>query len=210
MKFFLLIILFLISLTATGSTGFKLDTVMVDCTNSDTCNQRKVRFGNLVGEYRSLVHLKETLRILANDGGYQSFRYELLKEEKKFTLNIFIKIKPLIKTINIGAIDRNINIDPSRLLTIKEGDYFEEYKLQENLETLKQRLEAMGYPHNSHSLTLSEENHLINITLAITLGKPRIFKKIKTNTTSPFIEKYLKDKFVVYYDQPFEFTKFKL
>jgi hypothetical protein len=59
-------------------------------------------------------------------------------------------------------------------------------------------------------LLVTEKGTKIIISLAITLGKPRIFKSVRTNSTSKFIKEYLKKKFIPYYDKPFDPTKFKL
>ena len=210
MNFLISLLLLLISLPAWSAGEITLSTVNVECTNSEDCPQRKTRYSNLVGEYRSLLHLKETLKILASDGGYQSFSYDLLTEAQQTILNIKIKIKPVISEINIGYTDRNLSVDPSQLLTVKEGEFFENHKLKESIDGLQKRLESLGYPHNTHELFVTEKGTKIIISLAITLGKPRIFKSVRTNSSSSFIKDYLKKKFIPYYDKPFDPTKFKL
>lgn len=210
MNFLFSLFLFLISFTALAAGEITLNTVNVECSNSEDCGQRKIRFSNLVGEYRSLLHLKETLKILASDGGYQSFSYDLLSEADQTILNIRIKIKSMISEINIGYTDRNLEVDPSQLLTVKEGEFFENNKLRESIDGLQKRLESLGYPHNTHELFVTEKGTKIIISLAITLGKPRIFKSVRTNSNSIYIKEYLKKKFIPFYDKPFDPTKFKL
>ena len=109
--------------------SFQLSNIEVECSVSDYCAARKQRYLNLTGDYRSLVHLKETLRIMASDGGYESLSYDVIKMDETYKLLIKMKLKPTIKEINIGTIDRNMNMDPSLLLTIKEGDFFETQRL---------------------------------------------------------------------------------
>src|SRR5690606_15578428 len=130
----LILILLLSSLLSFASTNFTLSEVTVDCPPSDTCTQRRSRFNNLMGDYRSLLHLKETLRVMASDGGYQNLSYELHKDGEKLSLRINFKLKPLIKELNIGFTDRNIEHDPLQLFTLREGEFFESQKLESSME----------------------------------------------------------------------------
>jgi outer membrane protein insertion porin family len=206
----MIILLLLTSLLSFANSEFTLTKVAVDCPKSAACTQRSNRFNNLVGEYRSLIHLKDTLRVMASDGGYQTFSYELSQEEGKYRLDIRFKLKPTIKEINIGFTDRNMEFDPAQLISLKEGDFFEVQKLKENEEALKGKLEGMGFPHNSYRFEVTERNGSVSVNLVITLGEPRIFKSISSDTKSDFIRQYLVKKFYNLYNKPFDVTKFKL
>lgn len=204
-----LLILILNSMLVFASTNFSLSKIKVDCPPSDTCTQRTARFNNLLGDYRSLVHLKDTLRVMASDGGYQTFTYELVEEEGKYSLSIKFNLKPVIKEINIGFTDRNIEYDPIQLLNVREGEFFESQKLNATLDGLKTRLEGFGFPENSHSYEVIEKDEKVYINVVITLGKPRIFKTISTNSQSQYVREHLKNKFLNLYNKPFDVVKFK-
>jgi outer membrane protein insertion porin family len=207
---FILVLLSLYSLQLYASSLFNLSEVEVECNLSELCSARKIRYRNLVGEYRSLLHLKETLRILATDGGYETLSYEILKADENYKLVVKMSIKPKIDIINIGTIDRNMDMDPAQLLTIKEGDFFEAQNLKSDLSSLQKRLDAMGYPNNTHQMTVNRKDDKVAVNLVLTLGAPRVFKKIKTNSTSIYINDFLQKKFNTFYNKPFEYTKFKL
>lgn len=209
MKLVLFFLLILISSFAMAQ-GLVLDQVNVDCMKSENCTERKNRFATLVGEYRSLVHMKDTLRVMASDGGYQSFTYELTETEGKYALNIRFQLKPTIKEINIGFTDRNIEYDPSQLVSMKEGDFFEIQKLKDNMDGLQKKLESLGFPKNTHTYEVKEKGNKVIINVVITLGQPRIFKNIRSNSQSRYVKNYLVKKFYNLYNKPFEMTKFKL
>lgn len=209
MKFLILTLLIFLSALA-HSAPLILSEVVINCPASASCDQRKVRFNNLEGEYRSVLHLKDTMKIVASDGGYQSFSYELLQENQKHKLVINFTLKPIIQDVQIGFTDRNLNSDPRQLINLKEGEFFEEQKFKDNLQSLTRRLESIGYPKNSHSYEVIQKNDKVRIELAITLGKPIIFKKIKTDTASSFVNSYLTKKFNNLYNRPFDLSKFKL
>jgi outer membrane protein insertion porin family len=205
-----LLLLVLSILSAFAVTDFNLQDVVVTCPESVACDQRTARFKSLIGEYRSLVHLKDTLRVLASDGGYQSFTYELNEVDKVYSLNINFKLKPIISQINIGFTDRNIEYDPLQLITIREGDFFETQKLRDSMFGLETKLESMGFPNNSHSYEVIEKNNQVSVNIVVTVGKPRIFKNIKSDSKSSYVRGYLRRKFLNLYNKPFDVNRFKV
>lgn len=193
-----------------ASTAFHLDEVSVDCKASVSCEQRRARFKGLAGDYRSLVHLKDTLRVMASDGGYQTFTYQLDKTGDRYKLLIHFNLKPIIRDINVDFTDRNIEANPNQLISMREGDFFETQKLKESIDGLQQRLEGYGFPNNSHSFEVIEKDNTVDVNIIITLGEPRIFKKVKSDTNSKFIQTFLHRKFLDFYNKPFDINNFKI
>lgn len=209
MKFFLSILILFFSLGCFAQT-LVVDNVIVDCSGPEICEQRKPRYSTVAGEYRSLVHLKDTLRVLASDGGYQNFSYKLVKEKSKNNLYIKFTLKALVKEINVSFTDQNVDIDPALLLSIREGEFYEDQKIEEDLQHLQTKLENLGYPDNYHQVEIADKNGQKIIKVVITLGKPRIFKTLKSNATSKYVKDHLKKKFLSFYNRPFDQTRFKL
>ncbi len=207
MKWFILIILFM---TKAYAADLKVTVVNVVCAASERCEERKQRFQNLVGDYRSLVHLKETLKVMASDGGYQTFSYNILSGVEGHSININLELKPIVKEINIGFTDRNLDSDPSQLTTLKEGEAFEIHKVQESIELMQNRLESTGYPDNKVQYEVIESGSQVRVNFVITLGEPRMFKGVSTNARSKFIKPYLERKFINFYNKPYDFNRFKL
>ncbi len=209
MKLISLLFLLMVSFAALAE-GFELNDVLVVCLESRECQWREQRFNNLVGKYRSLVHLKDTLKLVATDGGYKAFSYRLTKSEDKYHLTINIEIKPTIKEINIGFTDQSYSGDPMALFPLKEGQFFEELKFLDGVKVLREKFEQSGYPRaevvQEHKLVKDE----IFIFLKVTLNKPRVFIKVLPQTKSLFINQFLKDKLIPFYKKPFEINIFKL
>jgi outer membrane protein insertion porin family len=147
---------------------------------------------------------------MASDGGYKSFVYEILEKDDKYILDIKLQMKPMIEEISVGTIDRNIDTDLLQFFTVKEGDFFEPHRLKENIIVIEKRLETMGYPFNKNNLEIIEKDNKVSISVAITLGQPRIFLKVKTDSDSTFLREFLTNKFLHLYKKPFDSTKFKL
>jgi outer membrane protein insertion porin family len=209
MKLFLLPFFILIHLSSIRAEVFNLASVEVTCHGSDGCETRRQRFTNLKGEFRSLVHLKDTLKLLASDGGYKDISYQLYKTNKDYIIKVNLQIKPVIETIDIGFTDRNIEIDPLNLISLREGDFFDEQRLELDTSGLKSKLESYGFPQSSFDLKVVELNNKVKVGLSITLGKPVLFKKINIQSRSSFIKDYLKRKFNTFYNKPYDKNKFK-
>lgn len=207
MKWFILFLLFIANAAA---ATFKVTEVVVNCAESDPCTERKARFSNLAGDYRSLVHLKDTLRVMASDGGYRMFTYDIYREGENNSLHIDFELKPLIKEVNIGFTDRNLEADPLQLVTVKEGEAFEIQKLEESITGMKQKLEALGYPDNKIEYSFVERGTEVSISAVVTLGAPRIFKNINSDARSAFLKPFIQRKFVHLYNKPFDFNRFKV
>ncbi len=208
MKFIFLLALFFIG--SAFAASFPVSIVKVNCEASERCVDRRNRFENLVGEYRSLIHLKDTLKIMASDGGYRSFSYVINRIDASNELVIDLELKPIIKEINVGFTDKNLEADAVQLMTIKEGEAFEIQRLQESIAYLQKRLEGLGYPDNKVEYDVNESVSEVKINTVVTLGEARIFKGTRSNATSPFVRDYLERKFVYLYNKPFDFTRFKL
>ena len=193
-----------------AASSFNLEEVLVECKKSIPCDQRVTRFKGLVGEYRSLVHLKDTLRVMASDGGYQSFVYRLEENEDKHTLYINFKLKPLINDVKLVFKDSKFSMDSFQLISLREGEFFEIQKLKESLVGLKERLESLGYPQNTHEYEVIEKKDKVNIFINVDLGAPRILKNITSDSKSIFVRNYLKRKFLNLYKKPFDLNTFKI
>ncbi len=200
----------LIFMSHAFAADFVVNEISVNCPASARCTERKGRFSNLAGTYRSLVHLKDTLRVMASDGGYRSFTYELFEMESSHTLKIDFELKPLISEVNVGFTDRNFEADPLQLMSVKEGEAFEIQKLEESISGMKGRLESLGYPDNKVEYSFQETGSEVKITAIVTLGLPRIFKGVRTNSKSRFVGPYLRRKFINFYNKPFDFNRFKI
>ena len=187
-----------------------VDTVKVECSDSQACKDRKIKFTGLAGEYRSLVHLKDTIRLMATDGGYRSFSYELDEVDGKNNLVVRFRLKPIIQDISVGFVDRNLQSDPNQLVGIREGDYYEEDKLKLSVQDIPKKLEAFGYPFSTYEYQMVEKEDKVDINIAITLNDPIIFKGVSSDAKSEFVKDFLVNKFTKFYDTPFEVNKYKL
>lgn len=203
-------IVLLILTTSIWASSFSLDRVTVECGKSIICKQKTMRFKSMAGDYRSMVHLRDTLRLMASDGGYQSFTYKLEIHDSKHHLHLNFKLKPLVKEINVGLVDRNLEMNPVQLLDMKEGDFFEQQKLNHEMELVKNKLDSMGYPSSQIEYKLKEKDEKVYLTFYLTLGEPRIFKSIKPEANSFFVRDYLKKKFLALYNKPYDANTLKI
>lgn len=204
--FIALLFLFCIPVFA---ASFDLNNVLVICKESPECKFREQRFNNLVGHYRSIVHLKDTLKLVATDGGYKSFTYTLTQIGNDYTLTVSIQLKHIVEEVNIGFVDQSYQGDAYAFFPLKEGQFFEELKYEEGIRQLREKLEQSGYPRATVKERYVVKNDKILIYLEVTLGKPRVFVKIIPQTKSAFVKQFIKDKMIPLYKKPFEINTFK-
>lgn len=206
----LLIFFLLLAFNTYATDKLIISDVDVNCSQSDECKQRTSRFKTLAGDYRSLVHLKDSLKVMASDGGYQSFNYAVQEENQKFKLNISFRLKPIIREIQFVFSEKEFEKDYTQLVSLKEGEYFEPQKLKENSELLYKKLDSMGFPSNTHTANVIEQGDQVKISFVVNLGEPRKFKKTQTNTKSFFLKDYFNRKFLHLYNKPFDLNQFKI
>ncbi len=209
LRLLLIIYIYLLALPIRAAE-FTLSEVNVTCNASISCTQRTARFKGLVGEYRSVAHLRDTLRVMASDGGYQTFTYSLTESDNVHTLDVRFRLKPIIREISVGFTDRIIEYDPLQLVAIREGDFFEPQKLSESLVGLRSKLQDLGFPEGHHTYEVIERGERVDVNIVVTLGAPRIFKSIRSDSDSSFVRKYLRRKFLNLYNRPFDANRFKI
>jgi outer membrane protein insertion porin family len=209
MNFLFLIFLFFFSNGWAVQDKIYLSKVNIECEKTDLVKQRKKKFGNLVGDYRNLVHLKDTIKILSADGGYKYFEYRVVKDSDSYELNIKFEMKPIIRKIKFSFKKDIINADAGDILSFKEGDFYQPFEVEQALGSLKKRIDSLGFPDNQTTYALNFNNDGVDIDINVESGKPIIFKKIRSNTKSLFITSFLTKKFYNLYNKPFDFTKFK-
>lgn len=199
----LFLLTFLISFSA---WAYQIDGVEVNCSPIKICQFRKKQFQTLKGDYRSYLHFKENLKILASDGGYKSFVFEVNKQK----LKIDFELKPIIRSLGIIFPGSDLDVDPYDVVKFKEGDFFEPSLLAESKQAFAQKLDALGYPDNSVEIKVIDKNEVVDIAVTISLDKPRVYKSLTTTSKSVFVNEFLKRKFVHFYNEPFDYNKYRL
>lgn len=187
--------------------AYQIDGVEVNCQPLKTCESRKKQFNALKGQYRSLLHFRENIKIIASDGGYKSFSYEV---DKNNHLKIHFELKPLIKSVGIIFPGSALNVDPYDVVKFKEGDFFEPTSLTESKLAFDQKLDSLGYPDHQVDIKVIDQQEFVEISVVITLDEPRIYKGISSNSKSEFVKKFLTRKFLHLYHEPFDYNKFRL
>jgi len=175
------------------------------------CADRVTRFKSLRGTYRNFAHLKENLKVLASDGGYQNFSYRISEiTPGHLNLDVIIILKPIIKEIKVKSDGFFKNMDQLNILSLREGDYFDEDKLSDETRQIKEKLELIGFPMASVSSKIKNNSDGISLEFKVVLGQPRIFKSVTIDSNSKFLRKFIRQKFSSLYNKPFDYNRFKL
>lgn len=202
-----MIALLLATIFSFSAWAYQIDKVEVDCSPAKYCQSRKKQFMTLKGEYRSYFHFRESIKVLANDGGYKSFSYEIDDHQK---LSIHFSMKPIVKSVGIIYPGSALDVDPYDVVKFKEGDFFEPSLLGETKEAFQKKLESLGYPEHEIEIDVNDKNDEVEIGVKIVLDKPRTFQKINSTANSKFVKQFLERKFNKFYHQPFDYNKFRI
>ena len=201
-------ILFLLTfLFSFSAWAYQIDGVEVNCSPIKLCQLRKKQFETLKGNYRSYLHFKESIKVLASDGGYKSFFYEIDKN-KKLTINF--ELKPVIKSVGIIYPGSALDVDPYDVIKFKEGDFFEPSLLPETQLAFSQKLESLGYPDHKVDIKVIDNKETVDISIVVSLENPLVYNSLSTTSRSEFVDKFIKRKFVSRYNQPFDYNKYRL
>lgn len=202
-----MILVFLTFLFSFSAWAYQIDGVEVNCSPIKICQLRKKQFETLKGQYRSYLHFRESIKVIASDGGYKSFYYEI-DENKKLTINF--ELKPIIKSVGIIFPGSALDVDPYDVVKFKEGDFFEPALLTETQQAFAQKLESLGYPDHRVELSVVDKKEVVEISIIINLENPLIYKGVTSSSRSKFVNDYIRRKFVSLYNQPFDYNKYRL
>lgn len=202
-----MIALLLASIFSFSAWAYHIDKVEVECSPIKYCQSRKKQFTTLKGEYRSYFHFRESIKVLANDGGYKSFSYEIDENQK---LSINFSLKPIVKSVGIIYPGSALDVDPYDVVKFKEGDYFEPSHLGETKAAFQKKLESLGYPEHEIEIDVNDKDDEVEIGVKIILDEPRIFQKINSTAKSKFVKRFLERKFNKFYHRPFDYNKFRI
>jgi outer membrane protein insertion porin family len=179
--------------------------------DSPEYKSRTKKFQNLKGSYRNFVHLRDTIKILASDGGYNYFDYSVEDlQGVGFVLNLDFQLSPIISNINFISSKKDFDTDQFvDLFSIKQGHFYRPERFNIEIGQLQKKIQDIGYPGNKIIFSLKNKKNYVDIDIKIELGKPLLFKGIKPNSNSLFINTFLKKKFLHLYNLPFHYTEFK-
>ncbi len=211
MKFFLITFLTLINIAWGQTDNVVITKVICHYPESklEIYRSRKKKFQNLKGTFRNLVHLKSTMKIIASDGGYKFFNYQLTEKDGEKYLLLNFELKPIIRDIKISSKRVHIEEDLLESINIRKNYFFDATSIDAQILLLKKKIDGMGFPYSQIILEKDVFNDSVDLRIKVNEGNPRIFKKINVVTDSYFVRKFLENKFISLYNQPFDFTKFK-
>jgi outer membrane protein insertion porin family len=204
MKILLLLICFFVNL----AQAYELSNVNLKCTGSELCVEKKSQFLRLIGYYRSETHLRNTIKILASEGGYDYFEYEILRNDTILELNLNISVKPKIKSFEVIYLEsKNF---PDLPVGLHADDIHDQTKMIEEIFKLKQLLVGKGYPNVviEPEEKFSDDDQ-VDLTLLVKLNKPISISNFKIRAQSVVLQDYLKGKLIELENKPMDMQLFR-
>lgn len=158
-------------------------------------------------EFLYLIGIKENKKIdqeQINEGLKRVFLKDIFQDIKveyeNGTVKIYVKEKPVIKTIQIEG---NKNFSEKffkKLLSFKKGDRIKDVQLKKSKSTVENELKNRGFVNSKVEITKKCNDKYCDITIYINEGEPLIIKNIKWEGTD---DEYIKNLMPIEINSPF-------
>lgn len=167
----------------------QVEKIILNCGESEYCNDHKERYQSLVSNYKNESHLKNSIKLYLKDGGVQYFDYQYNDK----TLVINFEIKPVIKDIQINFKYKSEVTFSKKLLPIKENDFFDQQKLEESVRIIRNNLSERGFIVKD-IIPKYDMNADINLTFDVEIEKIKKIKKFVIESENQLLVTFIKQR----------------
>lgn len=167
-----------------GARAFNITNLNVDCGQSVSCEDYKFKFKSLISKYSDYQHLEESLKVYLKDGGVKQFNYELIADESGSTLFISFQIKPIIKEIDIQLHSKTEISFSKKTLAIKEGDYFDQSKIDDSIQMIRSNLDERGFLDVAIDPVIERDGDDIYLSFNIGVAKIKKIRRFNIQTSN--------------------------
>lgn len=131
MRIFFLLVYIIFSKALASTENVFVEKVHIHSTSKSTeVKSRIKKFLNLKGEYRNLVHLRDTIKLLASDGGYKNFEFTISNSSSQsLVLDISFALKPILEEVKFQLVDKEYELDFFDLSGLKKGFFYDDLDL---------------------------------------------------------------------------------
>lgn len=193
MKFILLILSMLLS--APSYANLHINEVVVECGTSKSCQNHKVRFQVLKDNFRNIVHLRQTIKVIVSVGGVRDFVWELTERDGFGRISIQFVPKYQIAEVRVSSTNSQLKDYVERNSRIKPGQWFESDKFFEEDIKLRQYLGSKGFPLAKINFKTETVDDSINVQIDIKPGESQLIDSFEIITDSPTVLKFARQKF---------------
>lgn len=191
---FILIISFLVPTTG---FSFAIDGTVVNCKPSVACHDFQKAIRQLETSFHDLEHFLKIFKLFISDGEYESLSYQLVQRHQKIILEIDVKNKPLIKSVTVRVDEKKDPYDLTSSIRSKAGGYFNLALMEDDEETLRNKMNALGFPDSV--VKFSQKNNKLE-TIDILYGVKKTSQRILTEMTYECKNSYVESMLPRYFD----------
>lgn len=203
-----LFILFFFYSNLSFAEGIRINSVKVNCGESTECKYSEDIFSSLKRSYKNISHFKSVLKLYVSNEGVKSFYYELIQEDKRTILEIELEERKTIVKLDDVEV-KGGSIELPTILPIREDDYYDVKRIDATKNLLRTIAKDQGYPSAKVKIDKKTEGSGYYLKFTIVLNRPILIKDISINTSSRFLESYVKKKINYNIGNSFNIKKLK-
>lgn len=193
MKFLILLILILFSFSQVVH-AFTVDELEINCGNGASCKDSRERYKTLIAKYQDIEHLKQSLKLFLKDGGVSNFHYDLIERNGRNVLVINFEVKSIIRDIAIQVEGRAESNLSKKLLPIKEGDFFDQEKVDESIQLIKTNLAERGFILDKVEANVKKDEEEVYVSFQVKIEKIRKIKRFDIQTDNEKLKVFVNQR----------------
>lgn len=199
-------LLVLISIFFVKTFAFTVSEVVIKCEGSLDCNNVEISYKSLKRKYTDLEHLKRTVKLYVLNKGINHFSYSINKVEKKHIININLKLKKQIGSIEFEGLG---DVEIPSVLPTTEGSFYDEYNVRETINIIQNVLISKGYINASVNVSKKLDDDEYELTFKVIKGKPILLKNVEVFSESSFLYGFMSRALEQYKNKNFDLQRIK-
>jgi outer membrane protein insertion porin family len=183
--------------------------VIVNCPPSSKCQEKSVSFSELKGEYRNLVHLRQTLDLYISKSNLKNVSWEVFEENNYKFLKIDFAFIPILAKVALQKSSPQIEEIFFQQFNLKEGQIFREELLQKNKVQLESAFRQKGWSDVAVNFIQAGTDEQVDLKVAVVLGKRKRLDDVIVICDSFQAKYFAEKKFQALKGAPFDFNHFR-
>jgi outer membrane protein insertion porin family len=198
------LIILICSSIANASAALLVSEVIVECGTEKICKDNVEKFKTLKTRFRNTTHLRQNIKTIISNGGFKNFHWKLEDGEDYRLLKINFTPKRMIGSVKVKSKNSALKDYVERNTRLKQMQWYEEDRLNEESLRLKQFLSTKGYPetHISYKKVIHNEDYQLEIR--VNPGRQQILKKFAIQTGSKKVKDIAYKKLVELQNKTFD------
>ena len=189
---------------------FLVDKVVIKCKKANQCKEYVNTFKSLERSYLNIEHFSEIIKLYVANEGVKNFSYELVKANSERHLIVSFLPKLKIYKVLTPRIDSEYSVELPTILSIKEGDYYDDRKVKQASSILKDVAKDKGFPNATINAVKEVGNEGVTLGFNLKLNKPVMITEFSVNSSSDYLKNIAIGKLSKHMSSPYDLPQVKV